>query len=57
MTKKYFAAIAQAMEDTKPQEPQAYWQWRLTVGSLAQLFARHNPRFDMERFLKACGCV
>jgi hypothetical protein len=56
MTKLHFAAIAATMHDHKPEEPNAYWQWRLTIGALAQLFARHNPRFDSERFLRACGC-
>lgn len=27
-----------------------------TVERLARAFAAENPRFDRERFIKACGC-
>ncbi len=54
-TSKHFVSLATVLRDGKPAEPKAYWQWRLTVGALAQLFARNNPRFDIERFFAACG--
>jgi hypothetical protein len=54
-TQKHFVAIAATMYHERPEEPRAYWQWRLTIGALAQMFARANPRFDAERFMRACG--
>jgi hypothetical protein len=54
-TSKHFCELAKTMHATKPEEPLAYWQWKLTLRELARLFARHNPRFDADRFMRACG--
>jgi hypothetical protein len=55
-TRRHFEDLARTLRSSRPEEPKAHWQWRLTVASFAQLFARNNPRFDSERFLRACGC-
>jgi hypothetical protein len=55
-TQRHFIAIASTMYDSRPDEPLAFWQWRVNVINLARLLARHNPRFDALRFMQACGC-
>ena len=45
----------------KRQQPAEHWdankrcQFGLDVNSIADALASDNPRFDRERFLKACG--
>lgn len=64
MTKKHFEAIAQTLRDefeaTLPSaDPEfirgAAYALEETAKSLADYFARENPRFDRDRFLTACG--
>jgi hypothetical protein len=54
-TQRHFISLADLMRADRPEEPRAYWQWRLTVNAMAILFTRHNPRFDHDRFMRACG--
>jgi hypothetical protein len=62
MSRKDYVLIAAALKFTKP-EPLAGLPvdsaiidtWHNTASELAAALARDNPRFDMSRFLKACG--
>jgi hypothetical protein len=54
-TQRHFISIASTMRATRPEEPNAYWQWKITIRGLAALFARDNSRFDHDRFMRACG--
>jgi hypothetical protein len=52
MTKKHFVMVAQvvsAIDDINIR--------RETALNFASEFQKENPRFDIERFIKACGCV
>ena len=57
MTRKDYVAIAAAMARVIPLDNDrgSYRVWEATVCSLADYLATTNPRFDRERFLKACG--
>lgn len=62
MTRKDYVALAEALSLTEPSKsvdsqgvitPQ--WHvWLVTVDSIANTLAADNPRFDRDRFLKAC---
>ena len=52
MTRKHFVMIAQVVSaidcvDTRKE----------VALNFASQFTKENPRFDIERFVKACGCV
>ncbi len=49
-TKKHFIAAAAYVVTI----PEKFWREE-TAHVLADVFARQNPRFDREKFLKACG--
>lgn len=61
MTKKDFEAIARAIKaqvDELPQNAEgaaARWTIFDTALNLSVVFLNANPRFDKDRFLKACG--
>lgn len=68
MTRKHFEQIAAALRDTKPPKPGAdkshYWaaryasevkRWEIVVERMTEFCAESNPRFDRERFQRACG--
>lgn len=63
MTRKYFQAIADALRYAKPPhmdyDPndlrEAFRLWAISIDSVAAELAKMNPRFDRERFIKACG--
>ena len=66
MTKKDFELIARCVKTEHDKSSRAGWSheseskaWRLATESialnLADALASGNPRFDRERFLKACG--
>ena len=64
MTRKDYVAIAKAINDAMaherricPQDALAQSEHicRALAGNIANTVARDNPRFDRERFLKACG--
>lgn len=56
MTKKHFKAIAEIIKENATKEKVAA---RLTCADVAydlcRYFQQENPRFDREKFLKACG--
>ena len=57
-TQRHFESVAATLRDLRaddesPSDP--VWMWQRTVNELADLFARHNPRFKRERFIRACG--
>lgn len=62
LTKKHFKAVAEVI---KSQIMQYYIQERHACANgvesiayhLADYFATQNPRFDRERFMKACGLI
>ncbi len=51
MTKKDYIAIAEALQTIKPRTYLLF----VTARNLATYFEKDNPRFDREKFLKACG--
>ena len=58
MTRKHFAAIAAAMNESQPiwvRTAQSRLQWDADCEALATVFYGMNPRFDRARFLNACN--
>ena len=58
MTKKDYIAIAQAISSQKPAQGSSgaqFEQWGDVANAIAGKLADDNPRFDRDRFLKACG--
>ena len=56
MTPKEYILIALALLTQRPgNESRTLTQWSCDVNSIASALATDNPRFDRERFLKACG--
>ena len=64
MTRKDYVLIAAALKSTKPVPPTnatldtrvaGAMAWGRTAAYLTDALASDNPRFDRERFLKACG--
>jgi len=59
MTKKDYELIAKAISDTYDAMEcttiQAAFGVEMVARNLATALASANPRFDRERFLKACG--
>lgn len=49
MSKKYFELAASILK----QMPKV--QQKVTFNAFAELFIRSNPKFDKQRFRKACG--
>lgn len=62
MTKKDYQKIAMVFQDTKPIEHPKYpeyergarEQWEWFRDKMAGLLRADNPRFDRDRFLRAC---
>ena len=54
MTKRDFELLAQMMAELRPEGDDAWIMWKLTVKTLAERLAKTNPRFDVDRFFKAC---
>ena len=57
MTRKDYVAIAEAFADSRPSAvttPVQFYQWEDTRNKVANVFAEDNPRFDRQRFYKAC---
>lgn len=61
MTKKHFQLLADALKDsvisTSGIDTQEYVQvqWEHCVERIAQACKESNPRFDRDRFFRACG--
>ena len=64
MTRKHFAALAEALRDRQPHYAPTesrteygvrYCQWEADVRGIAAACARLNPGFKRERFYDACG--
>jgi hypothetical protein len=62
MTRKDFAALAHALNRTRPARPNLMtvvshaenWVWDSTVQGIKDVCAASNPRFDADRFHAAC---
>lgn len=61
MTRKDYILIADALREARMHNLRdaapgsgAYWL-RVAASEVARALAEDNPRFDRERFLKACG--
>jgi len=50
MTRKHFRALAVAIRAIKDE-----WERRQNAQAMADLCQRQNPRFDRDRFYRACG--
>jgi hypothetical protein len=63
MTRKDFVALAGALQRVRPSDyPEtsvtldiARDQWQRDVATVADILEWDNPRFDRERFLRACN--
>ena len=59
MNKKDYTAIAEIIDGNKQTSDDESWDFahlnKDLVFELADYFQKENPRFDRERFLKACG--
>lgn len=56
MTRKDYELIAATLKAGKPsRRGAAYAQWRMTVADFGAALASTNPRFDLARFILACG--
>lgn len=56
-TKRYYKAIAKIVKNTIYNKGWSEYdkRERKFVSNLADYFAKDNPRFDRNKFLKACG--
>jgi len=55
LTKKDFKAVAIIIERSFSGDTSTEYELPVLVEHLADYFATQNPRFDRERFMKACG--
>ena len=56
MTKKHFEALAEALSKSHVSaSKEAQRQWEEDCKTVAWVCYEHNPRFDRQRFLNACG--
>lgn len=53
MTRKDYIALAEALHEAH-EESGLSTGWALTVDKIANVLAADNPRFDRERFVRAC---
>ena len=51
MTKKHFKAVAEIIRNLRPE---AEREKEYLIESFARLFEAENPRFDYDKFAKAC---
>lgn len=63
MSKKDYELIAESLKNSQPDsrlvQPE-YWstacaQWKISVKIICDSLSNNNPRFNREKFLKACG--
>ena len=59
MTRKHFIDLAETLASLKPtgssiSQRISYMTWHEIVKEIANMCARHNDRFDEEKFLIAC---
>ena len=52
MTRKHFKMVAQVVSAIDDMDIR-----KETALNFASEFQKENPRFDIERFIKACGCL
>lgn len=52
MTKKHFSMIAQVVSAIDNMDTRSE-----VALNFASEFQKENPRFDIQKFLKACGCL
>jgi hypothetical protein len=57
MTRKDYNKIAESLKNSKPcpDLKDMLFAWEVTVAGLADALHDDNPRFDYDRFIKACG--
>lgn len=58
ISRKHFQMLADALKREKPAEhwdANKHTQWELDVKAIAGALRLMNPRFDFNRFFKACG--
>ena len=58
MTRKDYVALAEALQRVQPITSSSFARprstWYRCVDSIADVLETDNPRFDRERFVKAC---
>ncbi len=61
MTRKDYVLISAVLRAERPERDGTKWAdgardlWSTTVLNMARALAKDSPRFDKDRFLKACG--
>ena len=55
MTKKHFEAIARIINDVRDENFRGEAATEEIANRLGEFFKSENPRFDLDRFLTACG--
>ncbi len=61
MTRKDYVLISEVLKNERPERDGTKWAdgardlWSTTVLNMARALAKDSPRFDKDRFLKACG--
>lgn len=56
MTRKHFAAIADALKQSRPAAgPHQRRQWLADCHTICATLKQFNPDFNRSRFLEACG--
>src|SRR4051794_25449520 len=56
MSRKHYISLAQGLNDAHNDSDPSYTdQWNADVKAVADVLAADNPRFNRERFYRACG--
>jgi len=55
MTKKDYILLAEALRSSAPASKKNYSQWVAAVQSITRALATDNPRFNADKFIRACG--
>ena len=55
MTKKHFEALADALAKIRPPVWRTDSPWNASVRAVADVCAEINPRFDRDKFVRACN--
>lgn len=62
MQRRHFEIIARTLKEAQPEHNgmgthEAYLSWEKVVEAFCVMSKQQNPRFNRDRFLKACGAT
>jgi hypothetical protein len=55
MTKKDFILLTNALYNLNPKLNPHQTTWEVAVNTIAEMCKKHNPRFNLTKFLEECG--